>query len=618
MSVNGMPFLSEQFSYALALNIDWFQPYKLTESSVGAIYLTILNLPYYVRFKREYIILLGIIPGPSEPKREVNSFLRPLVSELLDLWKGVPMHVHGHAIQQTIRCALICVSSDMPASTKACGFLGHMANLGCSKCKKKFSGGFGNRDYSGFDICNWPERNMADHRKSVDLILKAKTKTERNQLEGKYGCRYTVLLDLPYFDPIRMTIIDPMHNLYLGSAKHILKKIWIEKGIISMQHFNDIQKKMDAFNSPLDVGRIPRKIETGFAGFTADQLKNWTIFFSIPCLKDILSNDDLECWRHFVLACRILCQHSLTKSDINLAEAFLIQFCRRVERMYGKAVITPNMHMHCHYKNMLLDYGPVYSFWCFSYERYNGILGSQPTNNRSIETQLMNRFLEDNLAICLNHPNMFSDEFAPVCLPKTRLTGSVFETMNKRLTDFDVPKFFTRSILDEADKDILQKLIGKIDKCSSSNVLINTITCKYASITLEGQSFSAKRSNPCVALAKWDSDLFGLPPSAGIYARSVYLKSFLKVFYTTGDSTVGIEDKIQCSFFAQVLWHSSHPKYSSFGKPVQVWCNDLFETHEPTLIPINLLKARCVHSVVCVSGENILLLIPLLNNVNNN
>ena len=83
---------------------------------------------------------------------------------------------------------------------------------------------------------------------------------------------------------------------------------------------------MDSIKSPSDIGRIPWKIETGFAGFTADQFKNWTIFFSIPCLKGILPNDDLECWRHFVLACRIMCQHSLSVADISLADALLAQF----------------------------------------------------------------------------------------------------------------------------------------------------------------------------------------------------------------------------------------------------------------------------------------------------
>lgn len=51
-----------------------------------------------------------------------------------------------------------------------------------------------------------------------------------------------------------------------------------------------------------------------------------------------------------------------------------MQFCRRVERTYGKEVITPNIHMHAHLHECLLDYGPSHVFWCFSFERYNGIL----------------------------------------------------------------------------------------------------------------------------------------------------------------------------------------------------------------------------------------------------
>ncbi len=46
-------------------------------------------------------------------------------------------------------------------------------------------------------------------------IAKSKHKTEMAKLESKSGCRYSIL---PYFDPVRMHLIDPMHNLYLGTA----------------------------------------------------------------------------------------------------------------------------------------------------------------------------------------------------------------------------------------------------------------------------------------------------------------------------------------------------------------------------------------------------------------
>ena len=57
-----------------------------------------------------------------------------------------------------------------------------------------------------------------------------------------------------------------------------------------------------------------------------------------------------------------------TVSDVTLADLLLMQFCQRVEQLYGKKAITPNMHMHLYLKDILLDYGPVYGFWLFSYE----------------------------------------------------------------------------------------------------------------------------------------------------------------------------------------------------------------------------------------------------------
>lgn len=51
-------------------------------------------------------------------------------------------------------------------------------------------------------------------------------------MESKYGLRYSVLLHLPYFDPVRFTVIDPMHNLYLGTGKHAFK-VWLAKGFIT-------------------------------------------------------------------------------------------------------------------------------------------------------------------------------------------------------------------------------------------------------------------------------------------------------------------------------------------------------------------------------------------------
>ena len=69
------------------MNLDFFQPYKHVQYSMGAIYLTILNLP------RENTILVGLIPGPHEPRHDFNTFLETLVEDLLKLWGGVERNV---------------------------------------------------------------------------------------------------------------------------------------------------------------------------------------------------------------------------------------------------------------------------------------------------------------------------------------------------------------------------------------------------------------------------------------------------------------------------------------------------------------------------------------------
>ena len=56
-------------------------------------------------------------------------------------------------------------------------------------------------------------------------------------------------------------------------------------------------------------------------------------------------------------------------------------------------LLTPNMHLHCHIKETIVDYGPVYSTWCFTFERFNGILQSFQKNWIHPELQLLSKFL---------------------------------------------------------------------------------------------------------------------------------------------------------------------------------------------------------------------------------
>ena len=77
---NGVPFLSQPYTFALSLNVDWFQPYKGSVYAAGALYIASLNLPRTERYKTNNIHLVGIIVGPKEPELTINTFLHPLVT----------------------------------------------------------------------------------------------------------------------------------------------------------------------------------------------------------------------------------------------------------------------------------------------------------------------------------------------------------------------------------------------------------------------------------------------------------------------------------------------------------------------------------------------------------
>ena len=59
----GESFLASKNSIGVMLNIDWFQPFKHRQYSVGVLYLAVMNLPRAIRYKRENVLLIGLMSG---------------------------------------------------------------------------------------------------------------------------------------------------------------------------------------------------------------------------------------------------------------------------------------------------------------------------------------------------------------------------------------------------------------------------------------------------------------------------------------------------------------------------------------------------------------------------
>jgi len=309
--VGGKDFLNVKRNLALAINVDWFQPYKRrNDRSVGVIYFVLLNLPREERYKWENVLVGGIIPEMKKEPKSLNEFLDPIVGELKALWKGVRIQTSTSCVPLTHRAALLLASSDIPASRKLCGFKGHAAHRGCSRCFKLFPSTFTEKaDYSGFDVENWPPRDNATHRINANKVKNAPNKTQHETLAKKYGVYYSSLLDLEYFNAIRFTAIDPMHNLFLGTVKHIFK-LWVNEEFLTYNSALEIEKRILQCDVPTGFGRLPNRIASNYGSYTASQWKNWTLIYSMYCLNGLLPRSPFEmlanicsCLSVYVKAC---------------------------------------------------------------------------------------------------------------------------------------------------------------------------------------------------------------------------------------------------------------------------------------------------------------------------
>jgi hypothetical protein len=118
---------------ALGLSTDGFSPFRSRKHSAWPLIIFLYNLPPEIRFRQEFILSLGVIPGPKAVK-DLDSFLYPLVSELAKLAIGVRAY-DAHMKQVfALRAHLLSTFGDMPAVAKLMRMLGHIGICPCRFC----------------------------------------------------------------------------------------------------------------------------------------------------------------------------------------------------------------------------------------------------------------------------------------------------------------------------------------------------------------------------------------------------------------------------------------------------------------------------------------------------
>ncbi|CAO3675234.1 unnamed protein product [Rhizopus stolonifer] len=395
-------FFQSDFNLGFAINVDWYQQYAGSVYSVGAIYLTCLNLPRKIRNLRSNLIFVGLMPGPGEAHlQQINSYLQPLIDELKTLM-GVGIEMATSVGSKVVRGALILGTLDLPAAAKTFGFSSHNSTCACRKCEREFpslGGGSSQRNFAGGWNGEYANRTKESNLKYAIEWSRLTTEADRKDHVKKYGTRLSAFHQLSYFDPVRMVVFDPLHNVWLGTCKRIMHHVFIERKMLKkddMEYMAGMINKL-VLPSGYDCTSIARKILVGdgFGYFKADEWRVFTLFLGPLVLKGRLPAIDYNNWMVFVAAVQVMSMSHVSLVNAHACHLAITQFCKEFERLYKKECLYSNLHYHIHLLAQMLDYGSWHSHHAFHFERYNSDLKNINTNSRNLmERTIVHRFLE--------------------------------------------------------------------------------------------------------------------------------------------------------------------------------------------------------------------------------
>ena len=131
---------------------------------------------------------------------------------------------------------------------------------------------------------------------------------------------------------------------------------------------------------PDDVARLPSSLaeKSDYTNLTADQWKNFALIYTRPCLWNLLPPQSNESICLLCEIVKITVQPALTNSDISRLDCLLKSHHQCFEKNYGKFEVSVNYQMALHFPDIIKDFGPPHSFWCFSFGRMNCVMSRLP------------------------------------------------------------------------------------------------------------------------------------------------------------------------------------------------------------------------------------------------
>ncbi len=108
----------------------------------------------------------------------------------------------------------------MLAVQQAGGFASPTVTYFCMHCNLKV------QDIENLDKYSWPPQDVVEHVKVAKQWHDVESLDEQNVIFRNCSIRWSTLLQLPYWNPILFTAIEPMHVFDAGLFQTHCRQVW--------------------------------------------------------------------------------------------------------------------------------------------------------------------------------------------------------------------------------------------------------------------------------------------------------------------------------------------------------------------------------------------------------
>ncbi|KAG1810737.1 hypothetical protein EV424DRAFT_1571382, partial [Suillus variegatus] len=334
------------------------------------------------------------------------------------------MNVYGEEEEVDVFADNEVLACDMPASHKCNGTAGHSHDFHpCAFCDAdvvKINTPDGYND-------TWSAKDDF-HMLRQSFYSRDAGPARREAILRDHGVRWSILNLLSGWLPSKKSVLDFMHCIFLGIISHLFMHVLFGGYMLSGMGGNESPKRrfediVNAVRWPSHVTRLPKNLGENQSLKKADEWRRILTITPVilwwswrdandeipdtepPLPPNTVAPDFSRNRRslyhailHLCMGVRILASRSISMAQARTGQSFLAHYC--LECLQLRIPLTINHQASMHTAEMIKKCGPVYAWWLFAFERFNGMLERVHHNGHDggrIELTLLQNWVQTHL-----------------------------------------------------------------------------------------------------------------------------------------------------------------------------------------------------------------------------